>query len=191
MVLPFVKLNHLYTQLTILTGLVVLLVSPICRAQSDENLEYKIKTAYLYNFTKFIEWPAKSSATFNICIMGNTPLKAFLPSLEAKSALDKPIRIHYYDSVQQASNCDIAYFEQVSLQPGSNLTELLQAPQLNGAVTVGSQDRFAESGGMIGFSLVQEKLKLRINLQAFKRQELNISAKLIEVATLVRGGDNE
>lgn len=174
-----------------LTGLVVWLASSVCRAQSDDNLEHKIKTAYLYNFTKFIEWPAKSSATFNICIIGNTPLRAFLPSLEAKSALDKPIRIHYFDAVQQASNCDIAYFEQINPPPGISLNDLLQAPQLNGALTVGSQDRFAESGGMIGFSLIQEKLKLRINLQAFKRQELNVSAKLIEVATLVRGGDNE
>lgn len=189
--MSFVKLNNLAAQLIALAGFVLLLTTTNVAAQSDDGLEYKIKTAYLYNFTKFIEWPANNRSSFNLCVIGNTQLKPFLGSLENKTALDKPIKVHYFDSPQQISECDIAYFEQLGSLSPNGMKEMFRAPQLNKALTVGSPEHFAESGGMIGFVLSQEKLKLHINLQAIKQQGLSISAKLIEVATLVRGGDDE
>lgn len=186
-ILSFAKLNNLSAHLLMLAGGLLLFVTHTSSAQSDENLENKIKTAYLYNFTKFIEWPEKPGTTFNLCVIGATPLKPILASLENKSVLDKPIRIHYYDSVHQLSNCHIAYFE----NSAASTSELLQVEQLSNTLTVSSQDRFAESGGMIGFVLEQEKIKLHINIQAIKQKTLLISAKLLEVAILVKVNGDE
>lgn len=70
-------------------------------ARAEENLEYKIKAAYLYNFTKFITWPAIPDASFNICLVGGDPFQDLLDSLEAKTVQDKPIRIFRYDTIKQ------------------------------------------------------------------------------------------
>lgn len=187
-----VKPNALPARLIALAGCFLLLLAYHSgMAQGDDNIEFKIKTAYLYNFTKFIVWPEKTGSSFNLCVIGETPIKSMLSSLESKMVLDKPIRIRYFDSITQISDCHIAYFEQIAPPDGETLNNTLLVTQLDKTLTVSSQDRFAEQGGMIGFVLEDEKLKLHINLPAIKRQGLNISAKLIEVASQVKGGGDE
>lgn len=182
----FAQPTALLARLLMFSGFVLLFGSRSSLAQSEDNLEYKIKTAYLYNFTKFIEWPDKHSATFNLCIIGSSPIKAVIPSLEGKTAFDKPISIRYFDTVKQVADCHIAYFEQLDSADSAVLNT-----QLKNTLTVSSQELFAEHGGMIGFALEQEKLRLHINVQAIKRQGLTISAKLIEVAVQAKGANDE
>lgn len=149
-------------------------------ALGSDNLEYKIKAAYLYNFTKFITWPEKDTVTFNICVVGNDPFRSLLNSLESKTALDKPIRIFRYGSIKEAKDCHIIYVDEAS----SRLN-------IENALLVSSRPQFAEQGGMIGFTLKNGKVRLHINLKAIKKSGLTISAKLIEVATLVDGEEHE
>lgn len=162
----------------------MLLFSAPMLAQDGEDMEYKIKAAYLYNFTKFVNWPADDSPTFNLCVIGDTPLRPMLGSLESKTALDKPIRILAVDNTKQLTQCHIAYFEHPD-KGDAPLKNLLNSDALARTLTVSSQSDFARHGGMIGFVLEDEKVKLTINLKALKRQGLTMSAKLIEVATLV------
>ena len=166
--------------------ILLLIFSGRCSAQAEENIEYKIKAAYLYNFTKFITWPEKASPTFNLCVIGNSPVKQVLSNLEGKTALDKPIRIQLLENSKQGTDCHIAYFEQID---AANLAPTV--PALQKTLIVSSQPLFAENGGMIGFVLEDEKIKLHINLKALKLQGFGISAKLIEVATLVGDANNE
>lgn len=157
-------------------------------ARAEESLEYKIKAAYLYNFTKFINWPEIPSATFNICVVGDNPFKDLLNGLETKNVLGKPIRVQHYNNLGQIKGCQIVYFENTDSLPNIVLPNALLVGNLDDSLTVSSQPFFAESGGMIGFVLEDEKVKLHINLKAVKQSGLRISAKLIEVSTLV-GGD--
>lgn len=160
-------------------------------AQADGNLEYKVKAAYLYNFTKFISWPERNTATFNICIIGNNPFGNLLDALETKTALDKPIRLLRLDTVKQAKDCHIAYLDITDNRENISIPGVLTIASLTKTLTVSSQPFFAEQGGMIGFVIEDEKVKLHINLKALKQSGLGISAKLIEVATLVEGGEHE
>jgi hypothetical protein len=162
------------------------------QSQADElNLEYKIKAAYLYNFTKFITWPEKTSPTFNICIIGNDPFGSLLSPLESKTVQDKPIRLYKFDAPKQAKDCDIVYFDNPDQRADLALPGVLLVGSLKKSLTVSSEPFFAESGGMIGFALDDGKVKLHINLKALKQNGFSVSAKLIEVATLVEGGEHE
>lgn len=150
-------------------------------AQEGDSMEHKIKAAYLYNFTKFINWPEDSSPSFNLCVVGETPLLPILTNLESKTALDKPIRIVAVDNIKQLNHCHIAYFEHLAKTEDG----VFHSAYLAKTLTVGSQTEFTKQGGMIGFVLENEKIKLFVNLKALKQQGLTMSAKLIEVATLV------
>lgn len=152
---------------------------------AEVSLEYKIKAAYLYNFTKFISWPENPAATFNICLVGNDPFKDLLNDLETKTALGKPIRVFRFSKISQVKNCQIVYFDNTDRLPTLDLPNVLLVGNLSNSLTVSSQPFFAQSGGMIGFVLEEEKVKLHINLKAVKQSGLGISAKLIEVSTLV------
>ena len=168
-----------------------LLACLICNvAYGEETLENKVKAAYLYNFTKFITWPEINSATFNICIVGPDPFQNLLDNLETKTANNKPIRVFRYNSINQAKDCQIAYFDKIE-GAGTSLPNALIVGDLHNALSVSSHPFFAESGGMIGFVLEQEKVRLHINLRALKQSGLEISAKLIEVSTLVKEAGHE
>lgn len=171
--------------LVAVTRFALLIGLSIGMARAEENLEYKIKAAYLYNFTKFITWPTLQDTSFNICLVGTDPFQNLLDSLETKTVQAKPIRIVRYDNVRQIKNCQIVYFDNADIHTNIALPNTLMVGNLTGSLTVSSQPFFAESGGMIGFVLEQEKIKLHINLQALKNSGLGISAKLIEVSTVV------
>jgi hypothetical protein len=160
-------------------------------AYAEDSLEYKIKAAYLYNFTKFITWPLIQDRTFNICLLGNDPFQDLLLKLEEKTAQDKPIHVIYYDSAEKISNCQIIYFGDSNQTTSSSLANTLAFKNLDGSLTVGSQPLFAESGGMIGFALEHDKIRLHINAKTLKRSGLVISAKLLEVASIVGEDEHE
>ena len=55
-----------------------------------------------------------------------------------------------------------------------------------GALTVGETEGFAQSGGIINFTLVDGKLRLEINQTSAERGGLKISAKLLSLARVIR-----
>ena len=161
---------------------------------NQPSLEYKVKAAYLYNFTKFVTWPEKQSNTFNICILGQDPFAELLEPLEKRMTLGKPIRLHRYQSIKQVQQCHILYLDG---EESRNLAQLKLSlseeliSTLDGTLTVSSQPFFAKHGGMIGFVIREGRVKLQINLPVLKQNGLKVSAKLMEVAELVEGDGNE
>ena len=55
--------------------------SATTRAQ-DVSAEYRVKAAFLYNFVKFVEWPAEAPAgALAICVAGRNPFGTVLTDL--------------------------------------------------------------------------------------------------------------
>ncbi|WP_305909374.1 YfiR family protein [Methylomarinum sp. Ch1-1] len=154
-------------------------------------LEYKVKAAYLYNFTKFISWPDKQSETFNLCILGEDPFGPLLKPLEQRSAMDKPIHLIRLDTLDQARQCHMLYIGDETRVRSAELAASSAVNSLHGVLTVSSQPSFAKSGGMIGFVIKEGRVRLQVNLAALKKNGLKISAKLMEVAELVVGDYDE
>lgn len=174
--------------------LFVFCFSSLALADSRPALEYKVKAAYLYNFTKFITWPDKHRDTFNFCVIGADYFLSLLKPLEQRTALDKPIHLLRLDSIEQAGQCHILYIDNDRLlpaQPDLPLPSGLTDGTLEGVLTVSSHPFFARRGGMIGFVVRDGRIKLQVNLDEFKKNGLKISAKLMEVAELVKGENHE
>jgi hypothetical protein len=55
-------------------------------AESPPGREYELKAAFLYNFTKFVDWPAEAfpdaRRPLAICLLGNGPGGVALQALE-------------------------------------------------------------------------------------------------------------
>jgi hypothetical protein len=164
-----------------------------CLVADDANLEYKIKAGYLYNFTKFVTWPTVNGTTFNICLLGTDPFGTVIDPIEKKSVFGQSIRIFRLDEADFLSDsnlkpdCHILYvgrandqkmvFEKIHANPYKSETLVVEA--------------FAADGGMIGFVNRNGKIKLQINLQSVKHTGLRISAKLLEIAELVKDGSHD
>ncbi len=153
----------------------------------DSSVEYKIKAGYLYNFTKFITWTANKAETFNLCIVGNDPFGELINPIEERSAMGLPIKLSRFNSLEamdKESHCHILYIS-------SSVKEMLAVRDFMNTLVVGEGGEFLKQGGMIDFVNKQGKIKLQINLKTLKNNGLKVSAKLLEVADVVKGTDND
>jgi hypothetical protein len=110
--------------------------------------------------------------------------------IEQKSAFEHAIKIFRLDetdflSASLKTNCHIFYVSDVN---NSRLIfkKIQSSPNNANTLIVGGNDSFAAEGGMIGFVNRNGKIKLQINLQSVKRTDLKISAKLLEIAELIK-----
>ncbi|MDO9425135.1 MAG: YfiR family protein [Methylobacter sp.] len=168
---------------------VVLLLSQQVIAD-DVDVEYKVKAGYLYNFTKFITWPEDNSETFNLCIAGEDPFGDLIDPIEQRSAFGRAIKLFRFNSLNKEQHCHILFIS-ASIKDNLLLKGMLTVHDTNKSLTVGESKEFAAQGGMIGFVNRQDKIKLQINLKMLQQSGLKISAKLLEVAELIEGENND
>jgi hypothetical protein len=157
---------------------------------ADSNVEYKVKAGYIYNFTKFITWTEIKGETFNICIVGEDPFGDLINPIEQHSAFGLPIKLFRVNGINKSQHCHIIYIG-TSIKENLVFKDTLVVRGDNKSLTVGESEEFAAQGGMIGFVNREGKIKLQINLKVLQQSGLKISAKLLEVAELVEGGNNE
>ena len=153
----------------------------------DSSVEYKIKAGYLYNFTKFITWSPDNAETFNLCILGDDPFGELINPIEERSAIGRPIKLFRFNSLSgldKESHCHILFVS-------SSIKDALSTTDFDNTLVVGESREFINQGGMIGFVNKQGKIKLQVNLKTIKQSGLKVSAKLLEVADVVKGDNNE
>lgn len=180
---------HRYHSLVV-PGMLILVVlagilQPLTAGASD--LEIKIKTAYIYNFTKFIDWPADegkpASEPFRICVIGSDPIRTTLGELTNREAKGRPIRVVRIKDLSALSSCHLLY---ISRSEEPQLALILQRLQGMQVVTVSDIPLFAQQGGMIGFVTDKDRVRVQINQRAARETGVKLSAKLLEIARVVR-----
>ena len=171
----------------------VLLISVLIPqvAKSIDAEEPQIKAAYLYQFTRFVEWPESSfnspDAKFNLCVLGTNSFGVALSLLSQRSYETHPIILRFLKTVKQTRDCHLLY---ISLSESDHESDILTSVSKSPVLTVSSLPDFVERGGVIEFVRAGNHVRFSINHEACKRQGLACSAKLLEVAVEVMDSDN-
>ena len=149
--------------------------------------EHQIKALYLFNFTKYVEWPATASnaAPFVIGVCESLEVKNDLVEITRdKRVQGRAIVIQLIRSAQEGGTCDLLF---IGATDPARIAELLR-PSRNAAVlTVGAAENFLALGGMVNFVRREDKLRLEIGLDAVQRARLVMSAKLLAIAGSIKG----
>jgi hypothetical protein len=182
------KIFHTLIRSTILLLLSLVLICKATAYAEDQPLGYKVKAVYLYNFTKFVSWPDTAlpgdTPTLNICILGKNPFGSLLEPITHIKTQDRNITIENIDDIRalEKKNCPILF---ISSSEQGDVAELLRKTAQMHILTVSDIDGFARHGGIIGFVVKEDKVRLEINLSAARQAGLTISAKLLEIATVI------
>jgi hypothetical protein len=156
-------------------------------AQAARPNEYQVQAAYLYNFGKFVKWPALSpanqSGAFTICVLGQDPFGSVLESTLAGQKVDgKPVVVRRLTRAQDAAACHI-----LSLNAAQrDLKGTLAAIDDSSVLTVSDMQDFSKRGGMIQFVLDGDRVRFEINLESAEKSHLVFPSELLKVATAVR-----
>lgn len=150
--------------------------------------EYRLKAAFLYRISQFVEWPEPESESaeraFHICVLGSNPFGESLRELSTRTHGKRPIALLFPATAREARACQMVYLESAGKKAVGELAAgLADLPVL----TVGGSEQFVDQGGGVGFVVEGGKLRLEINLDALRRANLKPSAKLIEVAVRLVG----
>lgn len=150
--------------------------------------EYEVKAAYIYNFGRFVQWPAKtaSAATgpFTICVLGEDPFGPLLDStIEGQTIDGKNMVVRRISAPLQTANCRILF---ISSSADHDLKEILAVLDKASVLTVSDMPQFARRGGMIQFALENKRVRFEVNLATAERAGLTLSSQLLKLAVTVR-----
>jgi phosphatidylserine decarboxylase len=148
--------------------------------------EYQVKAAMLYNFAKFVEWPADSFSRDNhitFCIAGKSPLSGTIQQMQGKQVKGRTVSIRQIARPEEVDGCQILF---IAPSDTLRMNAYLQQASRSSILTVSDQERFAASGGMIGFYEEESKIRFEINQEAAQKRRLQISSHLLNLARRVR-----
>ena len=150
--------------------------------------EYKIKAVFLYNFAQFIEWPASAFPSAEpalvIGVLGDDPFGSYLDeTVKGEKINNMPLIISRYQRVSDVGTCHILFVSQSTKEKQEEIISLLKGKAV---LTVSDSPNFTRRGGMIRFINEENKIKIRINLEAAKAEDLIISSKLLRIAEIVK-----
>lgn len=169
--------------------MVFLMLAPAGRsfaADPQTLTEYQIKAGFFFNFTRFVEWPESAFATATspilACVVGETQLTDLLIDVAAGKVVNgRTVSIRRVKPSDDLRVCNLLF---ISAAEQRRTAEILGSVKIN-TLTVGETPGFAQAGGMINFSIQENKVKLELNLDTATRAGLKVNSKLIAVSRLV------
>ena len=153
-------------------------------AQSEDG----IKAAFIYNFAKFTNWPAKAFADANAPInvgfvAADSMADLFEKNVTGKNANGRDFAVKRLSGSAGAESCQIVY-----IGDGQQAAAVIAAAKGKPILTVGNSDAFAGAGGMVNFIKDGAKIKFDLDLGATSSAELKLDEKIRQLARNVKGG---
>jgi hypothetical protein len=160
-------------------------------AQHPAPSVYQVEAAYLYNFGKFVKWPAAHSANqggdFSICVLGDDRFDVVLQStLSGTHLAGIPVVVRQIAKPQDAASCRVLFID--SDEEG-HLQGILAVLDRESVLTVSDIPDFSRRGGMIEFVMQDGRVRFAINRTTAENAGLVLESNLLEVAAAVRGTD--
>lgn len=155
--------------------------------QTGQLPESEVKAGFLFNLTKFVEWPdtvfAAASDPIVLGIVGADPLgNALNRVVYAQSVRGRTISVHRYNFGDDLRHCQVLF---VSASEQARIPRILAGLLGASVLTVSDADRFADAGGVIQFSVEEDRVHFVVNRDAATQAKLQISAKLLTLGRVL------
>lgn len=151
--------------------------------------QYQVKAAYLYNFAKFVEWPADAfaspTAPLVLGIYGADPFGATIDTLlRDKKVGTRPFAVRRSSRMHDLRSSHIVFVGE-GREP---VATALAALAGSSALTVGQSDEFLAVGGMVWFQIEEGRVVFTIEAATAARARLTISSQLLRLSRPVGSG---
>lgn len=144
----------------------------------------KIKVVFIYNFTKYIEWPtAYKKGDFIIGVLGSTSL---LPDLEnlakTKTIGSQKCVVKSFASVKEIEKCHILF---IPIEKSDDLELVLKKTKGMSTLLVTEKAGLAKKGSVINFINVENKQKFELNKTNASKNGLIVSSNLMSLGIAI------
>lgn len=138
----------------------------------------KYQALFIYNFTKYIEWPTNSTQDFVIGVIGNDVILSELKNIaESKKVGSQNIVVKSLSNTDDLSNCNIIY---IPSSKNNKLEEILASAK-ESTLIVTDKKGAAKEGADINFVIVDGKQKFEINSSNISKSGLKVDPNLLNL----------
>ena len=155
---------------------------------AQQYTEYDLKAAYIFNFSKFVSWPATAfdndESDFNIVVFGESPItKILINAFKGRKILNRDISIKVIYRIEDLPETHILFVSKEMQLETANLIEKIGDKPI---LLVGDVvESFCQFGGTINFTSRSSKYQFEINNNAAIRSHLRISSKLLALSKII------
>lgn len=170
-----------------MAALTMLIFTPAVAGIPPVATESEVKAAFLSNFVNFVEWPPTAMAgggPIQMCVVGSPSVSDSLRiAVRGRMAWGRDIAVTTpaFDASFRA--CHLLYITDVDAKATRQLVQSLTGATV---FTVSDFNRFAALGGVANFFVQAGRLRFAVNMEAALRARLQISSKMLMLATFVK-----
>lgn len=163
--------------LLVLAVVLAILAGDLPLYAQDISLEYRVKAAYLFNFARFVEWPAEAvSGPLTLCVAGRDVFGPVLAdTVKDESIGGRPLVARVI--LEPEPDCNVVFVPR-----GAAASAYLRAASGRPVLTIGETPDFQRMGGIVTFVVQDGNVRFEINRTAAERAKLRISSRLLRLA---------
>jgi hypothetical protein len=178
-------MNRFMKRLLCLWAVVVMSLWAPSAARADELPEYRLKTAFLYNFIVFTEWPLPLPLppALNVCIYGDDPFGKEIDALNAKPVGARSIAVQRKAVADSLDSCQVVFVAPSAI---NSLPQVVKKLSGRSVLVVADSPGAARHGAALNMAVTQNKVTFEANVQAAREAQLTLSSKLLRLATEVQ-----
>ncbi|WP_292926527.1 YfiR family protein [Nitrosomonas sp.] len=137
--------------------------------QAEQPSEYRLKVAFLYNFSAYTEWPSLPDQVLNFCIYGEDPFGENLQHLQHKKAHEHEIVVRHTRNSEDLPSCQIVFITRSSID---NLSDVIK--QLDGMpiLTIADTPGASQQGVILNMTMKEGKVTFEANVTIAKKKPL-------------------
>jgi hypothetical protein len=181
---PVIKTWMLWFLLCLLSG-----INNTVVAEQVPNDIPLFKAAYIYNFGKLVSWPQgtwqSEQSPFTLCTLGQDSVIEAIKKLSGRKIQGHPVTIQSYKNNVPPDICQMLYIAGNSANIFYSNDDLYSASAL---LTVSEIAGFMGKGGIIELYRKDNRTHFKINLDSARKKGLNISSRLLNLASMVEDG---
>jgi len=164
--------------------------------QPKPTKEHRVKAAFLYKFLLFVEFPEdafeEEDSPIVIGVLGAESIGKLVAQLVREETVQgRPLKVERYDSVDTLPEPGACHVLFIGAAMKRQVPDVLKKLAKSSTMTVGETEGFARQGGQFNFYEEKGKARFEINPGAAKRAGIRLDPKLLNLARIVRGEDEE
>jgi YfiR/HmsC-like len=178
--------KHGWNRRGLAAGLVLLAASLGGAARSQDLPEYRLKAAFVYNFLVYTEWPAAvapAGVPLQVCIAGADPFGNDIDALHGRMVGGRPIELQRKSAAAPLKACHAVFISNASEDRWVRVFSGLKGKPV--LVITDSPGALAH-GATLNMNLLRDRVTFEANLANAREAGLQLSSKLLRLATEVQ-----
>lgn len=156
----------------------------------DAPFARRVKSAYLFNFLSYVEWPARafadSASPLVVGVLGTDEAVAEVKEMVAERLVDgRAVVVRRLRDGDALSGVHLLY---VTRPETARTSALAPAARASATLVVTEAENALDLGSAINFRLVGGRVRFDVALAPIEQAGLRVSSRLLAVAQTVRGG---